>query len=84
MSGTTLIFIGAGLIIVGLAIAGGGRNETVRVGNTGVSVFGSVTQTFRSVGMTIRGERQGTARDWIGWGLSGAGLVVSLIGLFGS
>lgn len=84
MSGTVLIFAGAGLIILGLAVAGGGRGETVRVGNTGVSVFGSVTQTFRSVGMAIRGERQRTARDWLGWGLSGAGLIVGLIGLFGS
>lgn len=84
MSGTTLIFAGLGLVIVGLAIAGGGRNETARVGNTAVSVFGSVTQTFRSVGMAISGEQQRTTRDWVGWGLSGAGLVVGLIGLLAS
>lgn len=83
MSGTGLVFAGAGLIILGLAVAGGGRREAVHVGNTGVSVFGSVTQTFRSVGMAIRGERQRTARDWVGWGLSASGLIVGLVGLFG-
>lgn len=84
MSGAILILVGGCLAIAGLAIAGSGRKETVRVGNTGFSLFGSVTQTFRSVGMAINGERPRTARDWIGWGLSACGLIVGLVGLVSS
>ena len=83
MSGTILLLVGGGLVLVGLAIAGGGRKQTVRIGNTGFSVFGRVTQTFHSVGTAINGERPRTARDWIGWGLSAAGLIVGLVGLVG-
>lgn len=83
MSALVFLLMGGGLFIVGLAIAGGGRKETARVGNTGFSVFGSVKQTFSGIGMSINGERQRTARDWIGWGLSACGLVIGLIGLLG-
>lgn len=83
MSNTALMLIlGGGLVLLGVLISGGGRDPSTRVGNTGFSVFGSVTQSFHSVGMAINGERERTARDWIGWGFSASGLVVGLYGVF--
>jgi uncharacterized membrane protein YoaK (UPF0700 family) len=79
-----LIVVGMFLIIAGLAIAGGGKKSNIRVGNVGVTVFGSVTQTFQSIGMAINGKREKTRRDWIGWSISGLGLIVGLIGFLNS
>ena len=79
-----LIVVGAVLIIAGLAIAGGGKESNIRVGNFAVTLFGSVTQTFRSIGMAINGKREKTRRDWIGWSISGLGLIVGLIGFLNS
>lgn len=77
-----LVALGVALILAGVLISGSGRDNSTRIGNTGFSVFGSVKQSFHSVGMAINGERQRTTRDWIGWSLSGAGLLVTLFGLF--
>ncbi len=77
-----LVALGVALLVAGVLISGSGRDNSTRIGNTGFSVFGSVKQSFHSVGMAINGERQWTAGDWIGWSLSGAGLVVGLFGLF--
>ncbi len=84
MSNTALMLIVGGiLVVIGVLMSGGGRDASTRVGNTGFSVFGAVTQTFHSVGMAINGKRERTARDWIGWGLSASGLVVGLVGVLG-
>lgn len=77
-----LLIVGGMLVVAGVLTSGGGRGGSIGIGNTGFSVFGSVTQTVRSVGLAIQGERERTARDWIGWGLSAAGLIVGLLGLF--
>lgn len=80
-----LLIVGGVLVVVGVLVSGGGRDDaSTRVGNTGFSVFGSVTQTFHSVGMAIEGKRERTARDWIGWGLSASGLAVGLFGVLGT
>lgn len=83
VSNALLVLIGVGLVLVGVLISGSGRDSSARIGNTGFSVFGSVKQSFHSVGLAISGERQKSARDLIGWSISGAGLLVSLFfGLF--
>lgn len=82
---TLLLLIGGSLVVVGVLISGGGnKSGAPRVGNTGFSVFGSVKQSFQSVGLTIKGEREGKPRDWVGWGLTACGLVISLLGLINS
>ena len=81
MSGSVLIVVGVILLVTGFAVAGGGQRSNVRVGNKGFSIFGSVRQSFLSIGMAINGERQKSARDWIGWTLSIFGIVIGVVGL---
>lgn len=79
---TGLIVAGLALFIFGFAVAGGGRSDGVTVGNQAVTVFGSIKQTFHSTSLAISGERATTQRDWIGWTISGIGVVLGVVGLF--
>jgi hypothetical protein len=81
MSSTLLIVCGIALFLVGIAVSGSGQRGGVRVGNTACSLIGSIRQTFQSTGLAITGERAKTPRDWIGWTLSGVGLVLGVVGL---
>ena len=81
MSGSTLIVSGVTLFITGFVVAGSGQKSSVRIGNTGLSVFGSIRQTFHNAGMAINGDRQKTPRDWIGWSLSLIGIGISVVGI---
>jgi uncharacterized membrane protein YoaK (UPF0700 family) len=76
-----LFIIGVVLFFVGIAVSGSGQSGGVKVGNTAFSLIGSIRQTFQSTGLAITGERAKTPRDWIGWTLSGIGLVLGVIGL---
>ncbi len=81
VDGLLLMIAGGLLVVVGIAVAGGTRRPDTRYTQTGISVFGDVRQTMTHVGAGLSGARGRTPRDWIGLGLSVAGLAVGLIGL---
>jgi hypothetical protein len=76
-----LIVLGVVLVIAGLAISGSGQSGGITVGNRAFSLIGTIKQTFHSTGTAITGERAKTPRDWIGWTLSGIGVVLGIVGL---
>ena len=80
LNNLSLIVSGLFLLFVGFAVSGGDRRRTT-FGNSAFTLFGSVSQTFHNTGLAIRGEREKTPRDWIGWGLSAIGIVLGVVGL---
>lgn len=81
MSGILLILLGGALFGVGMAISAGNREGNAAIGNTAVSVFGSIKQSLINTGDAIAGRREKTPRDLVGWSLSAAGIVIGVIGL---
>jgi secreted protein with Ig-like and vWFA domain len=74
-----MIVLGIGLFLLGLALSGENRDQFVS--NQAVSIFGSIRQSIRNATLTGRGKRDKTRRDWIGWSISAAGLLMTLYGL---
>lgn len=78
-----ILIFGLLLIIVGLMVAGGGEKDTTKLAeNRAFMLFGSITQRIENVRLVIKGEREKSSRDLIGWSMSGVGVIVGLIGIY--
>jgi|1185.fasta_scaffold353276_1 uncharacterized membrane protein YoaK (UPF0700 family) len=77
----TMVILGLALVVLGILVASRGDSGQ-RVGNTGVSVTGSIRQSISNVRLSAAGKRETKPHDWIGWTLGALGLIVGIWGLF--
>ena len=81
-SNLAIVLLGLALVVLGIVVASrGGISQ--RLSNTGGSVTGDVKQSISNIHQTVGAGRETKSRQWIGWGLSVIGLLLSAWGLFG-
>jgi hypothetical protein len=76
------VVLGLALVVLGVVLARRGSSRGHQMTNVGGSVSGDVRQTISNVQQTGAAGRETKSRQWVGWGLSIIGLLLSAWGLF--